>query len=112
MLYPIHRYSLDRYSKLPVDPVAQRDAVATWRKDLGASIDYLETRNDISAAKLAYMGGSLGSPLSPMLLFSKDRIKAAILLSASLRPLGCYPKQSGRLPASNEVSYPDGHGQV
>jgi hypothetical protein len=92
MLYPIYRYSLDRYSKLAADPVAQRDAVVTWRKDLGASIDYLETRNDISAAKLAYMGGSLGSPVSPMLLFSEDRIKVAILLSAGLRPLGLLPE--------------------
>jgi pimeloyl-ACP methyl ester carboxylesterase len=92
MLYPILKYTLDRYSKVAADPIAQRDAVATWRKDLGASIDYLETRHDINAAKLAYMGGSLGSPLSPMLLFSEDRIKAAILLSAGLRPLGLLPE--------------------
>lgn len=92
MLYPIFKYSLDRYSKLAANPVAQRDAVVTWRKELGASIDYLETRNDINARKLAYMGGSLGSPVSPMLLFSEDRIKVAILLSAGLRPLGWLPE--------------------
>jgi len=92
MLYPIYNYSLDRYSKLPDDPVAQRDAVLTWRRDLGASIDYLSTRKDIHPGKLAYMGGSLGSPVAPMLLFSEDRIKVAILLSAGLRPLGLLPE--------------------
>ena len=63
-----------------------------WRKDLATSIDYLETRNDVNAGKLAYMGGSLGSPVSPMLLASEDRIKVAILLSAGLRPHGLLPE--------------------
>lgn len=92
MLYPIYKYALDRYSKLAADPVAQRDAIVTWRKDLGASIDYLETRKDINVTKLAHIGGSLGSAVSPMLLFSENRIKVAILLSAGLRPLGLLPE--------------------
>ena len=85
MLYPIYKYALDRFSNLATDPVSQRDAMIIWRKDLATSIDYLETRNDVNAGKLAYMGGSLGSPVSPMLLASEDRIKVAILLLGRLK---------------------------
>jgi serine/threonine protein kinase/formylglycine-generating enzyme required for sulfatase activity/cephalosporin-C deacetylase-like acetyl esterase len=92
MLYPIYKYALDRFSNLATDPVAQRDAMIMWRKDLAGSIDYLETRSDVNAGKLAYMGSSFGSRVSPMLLAPEDRIKAAILLSAGLRPHGWLPE--------------------
>jgi predicted alpha/beta-hydrolase family hydrolase len=92
MLYPIYKYTLDRFSKLPAHPVGQRDGMILWRKDFATSIDYLETRKDVDATKLAYMGGSFGSPVSPMLLAPEERIKAAVLLSAGLRPLGWLPE--------------------
>ena len=34
-----------------------------WSKDLGRSIDYLETRSDIDVHKLAYYGVSLGAAM-------------------------------------------------
>ena len=40
---------------------AYRDHVIDWSKDLGRSIDYLDTRSDIDHNKVAYEG-SAGEP--------------------------------------------------
>jgi hypothetical protein len=37
-----------------------RDHVIAWSKDLGRSLDYLDTRKDIDGTKVAYFGNSLG----------------------------------------------------
>ena len=50
-------------------------------KDLGRVIDYLETRTDIDASKLAFVGNSLGSAMSPRLIAVEPRFKAAVLFS-------------------------------
>ncbi|HEU0004592.1 MAG TPA: protein kinase [Terriglobia bacterium] len=92
MLYPIYKGTLDRYVKTPSDPMADRDMVIMWRKDLGSSIDYLETRNDIDLARLAYMGHSLGARYSPMMLAPDGRIRVAVLLAGGLRPVGALPE--------------------
>jgi eukaryotic-like serine/threonine-protein kinase len=52
-----------------------------WSKDMGRSIDYLETRPDIDTDKLAYFGISFGAGLAPRLLAVEPRFKAAVLLS-------------------------------
>lgn len=50
-----------------------------WSKDLGRSIDYLETRPDIDVGKLAYFGFSLGASVGPRLVAMEPRIKVAVL---------------------------------
>jgi eukaryotic-like serine/threonine-protein kinase len=50
-----------------------------WSKDLGRSIDYLETRPDIDTHKLAFFGISFGAAAAPRLVAIETRIKAAIL---------------------------------
>ena len=40
---------------------AYRDMVVQWSKDLGRTIDYLETRSDIDARKVGYYGISAGA---------------------------------------------------
>jgi serine/threonine protein kinase/dienelactone hydrolase len=58
-----------------------RDLVVQWRKDLGRTIDYLETRRDIQSDKLAYIGFSLGGAAGFVLLAVEDRIKASVFVS-------------------------------
>jgi eukaryotic-like serine/threonine-protein kinase len=58
-----------------------RDHVVEWSKDLGRSIDYLETRPDIDSKKLAYYGLSWGAALGAVLPAIEDRIKVLVLLS-------------------------------
>ena len=52
-----------------------------WSKDLGRSIDYLETRPDIDTHKLAFFGISFGAGAAPRLVAVEPRLKAAVLLS-------------------------------
>ncbi len=58
-----------------------RDHVIAWSKDLGRTVDYLETRKDMDAGRLAYMGFSLGGAETPLLLAVDKRFKAAVVLS-------------------------------
>jgi dipeptidyl aminopeptidase/acylaminoacyl peptidase len=62
-------------------PNKLRDLTIMWSKDLGRTIDYLETRDDIDAAKLAYYGFSLGAVDGPVLTAIDNRFQASILAS-------------------------------
>ncbi len=50
-------------------------------KDFKRSIDYLETRDDINAEKIAYYGMSWGAVLGGTINAVEDRLKAAVLVS-------------------------------
>jgi dipeptidyl aminopeptidase/acylaminoacyl peptidase len=93
MLYPIFKGSLDRYVPPRQDPIAIRDMTVAWRKDLGSSIDYLETRSDIDVARLAYMGHSMGTRFSPMLLAMENRIRVAALMAGGIQAPGALPEE-------------------
>ena len=56
-----------------------RDYVIFFAKDIGRSIDYLETRRDFDVSKVGFLGFSRGGALSPMMLTAEPRIKAAAL---------------------------------
>ena len=65
LLYPIFKHTLERFEHAPTyQPVEIRDAVVAWRKDLGRSLDYLETRADIDIKKVGSVGYSMGSEVS------------------------------------------------
>jgi formylglycine-generating enzyme required for sulfatase activity/dienelactone hydrolase/predicted Ser/Thr protein kinase len=71
-------------------PAFQRDHAIAWAKDLGRSLDYLETRKDINATKVAYFGFSAGAAVAALLPAVDKRIKAAILSSGGLQPTVHY----------------------
>jgi len=52
-----------------------------WSKDLGRSIDYLETRREIDTTRLAFYGLSMGAAAAPRLIAVEPRIKVAVLVS-------------------------------
>lgn len=52
-----------------------------WSKDLGRSLDYLETRPDMDVGRIAYFGNSLGAAVGPQLIAVEPRFKAALLIS-------------------------------
>jgi dienelactone hydrolase len=64
----------------------QRDHIIAWAKDLGRSLDYLETRRDIDSKKVAYFGFSVGGSQGALQPAIEKRIKAAILWSGGLQP--------------------------
>ncbi len=51
-----------------------------WSKDLGRSLDNLETRSDITMDRLGYFGISWGSEIAPIMIAVESRIKAAVLV--------------------------------
>ena len=89
VLYPIYKGSYERGGGLPLSgPGAERDQQIQQSRDLGRSIDYLETRPDIDRERLAYYGISAGAVLGPILTALEPRFKASILLS------GGFPSES------------------
>jgi dienelactone hydrolase len=73
-------------------PAVFRDHVIAWSKDLGRSLDYLETRNDIDSTKVAYFGLSLGGTQAAVLPAIEKRIKAVILSSGGFQRYSYLPE--------------------
>jgi len=63
---------------------AYREMVIQWSKDLRRTIDYLETRKDIDAARLGYYGISAGANAALPIVAIEERFKAVVLLSGGL----------------------------
>jgi dienelactone hydrolase len=85
LIAPAYSGTLERgpsaYYHRSGEPQRWQEMNLKWSKDLGRSIDYLETRRDIDIGKLAYFGVSLGAATAVRLVAVEPRFKAAILLS-------------------------------
>jgi hypothetical protein len=68
----------DLKSDYPNTTISWRDHVISWSKDLGRSIDHLETRPGIDSRKQAYVGGSWGGAMGSVLPAVEPRIKACV----------------------------------
>jgi eukaryotic-like serine/threonine-protein kinase len=88
LMAPIYKSTFERRDDLKSDypePTAfWRDHVIAWSKDVGRSIDYLDTRKDIAAGSLAYVGLSWGGAVAPNILAVENRFRTAILESGGL----------------------------
>lgn len=85
LLLPAYKGTLERgpgaYYHWLGQPNRWKEMNIQWSKDLGRSLDYLETRNDIDLGRIAYLGRSMGASVAAYLLALEPRIKAAVLLS-------------------------------
>ena len=84
LILPAYKGTLERgpatYYHWLGQPNLWREMNLQWSKDLGRSIDYLETRKDIDTGKLAYLGFSLGGAVGPLLIAVEPRFKVAVLI--------------------------------
>jgi dienelactone hydrolase len=73
-------------SDRPVTPPHRSplDQARAYVQDLGRTLDYLETRDDIDVSGLAYMGLSLGAFWGPVALAYEDRFRVAIFIGGGL----------------------------
>jgi serine/threonine protein kinase/formylglycine-generating enzyme required for sulfatase activity len=96
VLYPVYKGTYERQitggRPWPESrPIAYRDWTIQLSKDLGRSIDYLETREDIDNEKIAYYGMSWGTVVGPIMLAVEERIKLGILVVGGFRDWQCPP---------------------
>jgi eukaryotic-like serine/threonine-protein kinase len=90
---------------LPVGPKAGRDLVVQWSKDIQRAVDYLATRKDIDAHRLAYYGLSLGAVWGPVMTAVEPRFKASVLLAGGL-PFEKLPSEIEPLNFATRVKVP------
>jgi dienelactone hydrolase len=76
----------------PNQTVAYRDVVVEWAKDLGRSLDYLETRPDVDADRLAFYGISWGARMGVLMVALEERFQAAILFVGGLKLQPALPE--------------------
>lgn len=83
LVYPIYKGTFERKDELSSDlqeeTVFYKDHVIMWRKDIGRTIDYLETRDDILSDKVGYFGWSWGGFMGGLIPAVEKRIKAIVL---------------------------------
>jgi formylglycine-generating enzyme required for sulfatase activity/dienelactone hydrolase len=92
VMIPAYWGTLDRGpSALGLPANEEIDRAIKWSRDLGRSIDYLQTRPDIDASRLGFYGLSWGAAHAPRLLSVETRVKAAALLSGGL--LASQPRE-------------------
>jgi formylglycine-generating enzyme required for sulfatase activity/dienelactone hydrolase len=109
LIFPIYKGMYERrdgFAPTSSRPASYRDHAIKWAKDLGRSLDYLETRNDIDITKVAYFGDSMGAMLGALLPAVEKRIKAAILSSGGF-PLTTNPlKETALVNFAPHVTIP------
>lgn len=101
-MFPIYKGTYERggdlHSDYAEETTAYKDYVIMWAKDLARSIDYLETRKDIDATRVAYYGLSWGGGLGSIMPAVERRIKANVLYVAGLG-------FQRALPEADEINY-------
>jgi len=86
VIYPIYQNLYERSAAsvtLP-GPTLHRELLIEWSKDLGRSIDYLESRPDIDHDRIGYLGVSQGSAYGVIFAALEKRFKAVVLLDGGL----------------------------
>jgi eukaryotic-like serine/threonine-protein kinase len=102
LVYPIYKSHYERGDAMKTDDpdstVFYRDHVIYWSKDLGRTIDYLETRKDLNLERLAYYGLSTGAYLGNILPAVEKRLKVLMLLGGGF-------DGNEKLPEVDEVNF-------
>jgi dienelactone hydrolase len=82
VMYPVFKGTYERgdQNNAPGTPAAVKEQVIQQSKDLGRSIDYLETRADIDRNRIGYMGVSMGAQWGVILAAIEERLKLLVLL--------------------------------
>jgi hypothetical protein len=87
VLFPVYKNTFER--RIPDwkwSATGRRDVLIQWSKDLGRSIDYLESRPDIDSERLAYYGLSLGAVYGTVLAALEPRVRAVLFLGGGFNP--------------------------
>ena len=89
LVWPVYKGSFERGSgppRTPITPNRWRDAFIAFSKDLGRTLDYIETRADIDCTMLAYYGASAGAEFGPVMVAIDGRFRTAVFVGGGLPP--------------------------
>jgi dienelactone hydrolase len=100
LIYPVYKGTFDRYERYAPGTALSfyRDLTVMVVKDLGRTIDYLETRPDVQSGKLAFFGYSAGGTYGSILPAVETRLKANILVAAGFT-------QGKSLPEADPINF-------
>ena len=102
LILPIYKGTYERGGEMTSDypePTAfYKDHVVMWGKDLARTIDYIETREDLDAGRIAYYGTSWGGMLGAILPAVEPRIQVNVLYVAGF----CFQKA---LAEADQINY-------
>jgi class 3 adenylate cyclase/dienelactone hydrolase len=83
IIRPIYKGTHERHDEIKSDlqeeTVFYKDHVIMWRKDIGRTLDYLATRQDMQNDKIGYLGWSWGGFMGGIMPAIEKRIKAVVL---------------------------------
>jgi len=100
IVFPVYKGTFERGYDIEIETERDlRDYRIMWSKDLGRTIDYLETRPEFDSNKIAYWGVSWGAVLGAILPAVEKRIKAVIIMS------GAFDYDKDRLPEVKQVNF-------
>jgi tRNA A-37 threonylcarbamoyl transferase component Bud32/predicted esterase len=86
-IYPVYKGSYERQFALPSrGPVERRQRVVWRQQDVNRTVDYLESREDIDADRLAYLGLSAGAEYGALSVAVEPRFKAAVWIGGGYDP--------------------------
>jgi formylglycine-generating enzyme required for sulfatase activity len=106
VLYPVYKNTFER--RIPgwsFSPASRRDVLIQWRKDLGRSIDYIASRDDLDSDRIAFYGLSLGAVYGTVLTALEPRLDAALMLGGGVNP-GSLPPEADPLNFAPRVRVP------
>lgn len=83
LVFPVNKGTYERQDDLKTDlqeaTVRYKDHVIMWIKEYSRTIDYLETRKDMQADKISYLGISWGGFMGGIVPAIEKRIKVVVL---------------------------------
>ena len=84
LVYPVYKGTYERRVTLR-GRNEDRDTVIQWSKDLGRTIDYLNSRSDFDKDRIAYYGFSTGGSSAIPVVALESRLRAAIFLAGGMQ---------------------------
>jgi dienelactone hydrolase len=90
LVWPVYYSSFGRGKTRITNLNAWEQSYKNMIADVGISIDYLQTRNDIDFDRIAFYGFSWGSGIAPYILASEERIKLGMLALFGVSSLEKY----------------------
>jgi DNA-binding winged helix-turn-helix (wHTH) protein/dienelactone hydrolase len=99
LVLPIYKSTFERqdslHSNLQDESVSYKDHMVMWAKDVSRTIDYLETRKDMRADRVAYLGVSWGGFLGSIMPAVEKRIRVVVLNVAGMPQQRALPEADG-----------------